>query len=94
LISESDRLEARCSELEIVATAYHDLRVDHAALKEKNKKSTLTEILVTLAIGTGSIGLALGQRLLSVDGAHETGYAMMIGAALLIVAALVNKAWK
>jgi len=94
LISESDRLETRCFELEIISTAYHDLRVEHAALKEKHKKSTLTEILVTVAVSVGSVGLALGLRLLNVDGAHETGYALMIGASVLIVAAIAAKAWK
>jgi hypothetical protein len=94
LISESDRLEERCTSLEVVSAAYHDLRVEKAGLESRLKMSKWHEILSGLCLAIGSFGVATGQRLLSIDGALESGIGVMIVSALLVVAGILSKVFK
>ncbi|WP_147293878.1 hypothetical protein [Afipia felis] len=94
LISESDRLEDRCIQLEEVEKKYHDLRVANAALEARLKLSTWHEILSGLCLAIGSFGIAQGARLMNADMSHDIGVTIVVVSSALIVAGILSKVWK
>ena len=94
LISDIDRLEERCTQLEDIEEEYNELRVKNAVLESRSKSSRWNEVLSALCLAVGSFGLAQGQRLLGIDAQHDVGIATICVSTLLVLAGIASKVWK
>jgi hypothetical protein len=94
LISEIERLDERCANLESYENKYHDLRVEKAGLESRLRTSRWHEVLTGLCLATGSAGLGLAFKLLSADVTHDSGVAVLILSAILVVAGIAAKVFK
>jgi len=92
LISEIERLDERTAELQLLANAYHDLRVEKAVLDEKLKVSKWHEIMSGLCLATGSAGIGISFRLLALETA--TGVGALIISVLLVLVGILSKVLK
>jgi hypothetical protein len=94
LISEIERLDERCANLEVYETKYHDLRVEKAGLEARLRSSRWHEVLTGLCLATGSAGIGLALKLLSEDATHGSAIGFLALSVVLVIAGIAAKVFK
>ena len=94
LIFEIERLDQECADHRPYIEQYHEQRVTIATLQEKIYKSRWSEILSTLCLTIGSIGLGAAPSYLSVTSLQADGYALLGLSVVLVLGGIASRIWK
>jgi hypothetical protein len=94
LIFEIERLDKECVDHRQYIEQYHDQRVIIATLEEKIHRSRWSEVLSTLCISAGSVGVGAVPSYLTAPNMQSYGYVILGVSSILILAGVASRIWK